>query len=112
MEHFQTISPEQAYQHWQDKSAIMVDIRDPQSFRGGHASGAFHLTNDTLNEFMLQTHFEQPVMVMCYHGHSSQSAAQYLLNMGFEAVYSINGGFEAWQRDYPQAVDSLLHNPA
>ncbi|MCT8343745.1 MULTISPECIES: thiosulfate sulfurtransferase GlpE [Photorhabdus] len=111
MEHFQTISPEQAYQHWQDKSAIMVDIRDPQSFRAGHACNAFHLTNDTLNEFMLQANFEQPVMVMCYHGHSSQNAAQYLLNIGFEAVYSINGGFEAWRRDYPHAVDSLP-NPA
>ena len=34
-------------------------------------------------------------MVMCYHGNSSRSAAQYLLHRGFDAVYSIDGGFEA-----------------
>ncbi|KMJ44428.1 thiosulfate sulfurtransferase GlpE [Xenorhabdus khoisanae] len=107
MDHFQTINPEQAYQHWLDKTAIMVDIRDPQSFRAGHATGAFHLTNETLNNFLQEADFDQPVMVMCYHGHSSQGAAQYLINMGFETVYSVNGGFEGWQKDYPQAVHTL-----
>ncbi|PHM25615.1 thiosulfate sulfurtransferase GlpE [Xenorhabdus ehlersii] len=104
MDHFQTITPEQAYQHWLDKTAVMVDIRDPQSFHTGHATGAFHLTNETLNSLLQEADFDQPVMVMCYHGHSSQGAAQYLINMGFETVYSVNGGFEVWQRDYPHAV--------
>ncbi|MBC8950466.1 thiosulfate sulfurtransferase GlpE [Xenorhabdus sp. TS4] len=104
MDHFQTITPEQAYQHWLDKTAVIVDIRDPQSFHTGHATGAFHLTNETLNSLLQEADFDQPVMVMCYHGHSSQGAAQYLINMGFETVYSVNGGFEVWQRDYPHAV--------
>ena len=107
MDHFETLTPEQAYQHWLDGTAILVDVRDPQSFRAGHASGAYHLTNESLSQFLEQTDYEQPVMVMCYHGHSSQGAAQYLINIGFESVYSINGGFEAWLREYPQAVTVL-----
>ncbi|MBC8946178.1 MULTISPECIES: thiosulfate sulfurtransferase GlpE [Xenorhabdus] len=106
MDHFQTISSEQAYQNWLDKSALMVDIRDPQSFRAGHVAGAFHLTNETINKFLQEADFDQPVMVMCYHGHSSQGAAQYLINIGFETVYSVNGGFEEWKKDYPHAVHS------
>ncbi|CBJ79293.1 thiosulfate:cyanide sulfurtransferase (rhodanese) [Xenorhabdus bovienii str. Jollieti] len=107
MDRFQTINPEQAYQHWLNKTAVMVDIRDPQSFRAGHTTGAFHLTNETLNNLLQETDFDQPVMVMCYHGHSSQGAAQYLVNMGFETVYSVNGGFDVWQRSYPEAVNTL-----
>lgn len=107
MEQFETLTPAQAYQHWVDGSAVLVDVRDPQSFRAGHASGAYHLTNETLSEFLAQTGYEQTIMVMCYHGHSSQGAAQYLINIGFESVYSINGGFEAWLREYPQAVTAL-----
>ncbi|MGJ3354882.1 thiosulfate sulfurtransferase GlpE [Providencia sp. Je.9.19] len=107
MDHFEIITPEQAHQHWLNKTAVLVDVRDPQSFRAGHASGAYHLTNESITAFLEQTDYEQPVMVMCYHGHSSQGAAQYLINIGFESVYSISGGFEAWLREYPQAVTAL-----
>ncbi|AZH00231.1 TPA: thiosulfate sulfurtransferase GlpE [Proteus mirabilis] len=107
MDSFQFLSVEQAYQFWVSQAAILVDVRDPQSYRLGHATGAFHLTNDTLNQFLQDADFDVPVMVMCYHGHSSQGAAQYLVNMGFETVYSINGGFEAWLREFPQAITSL-----
>ena len=41
MDHFETLTPEQAYQHWLDGTAILVDVRDPQSFRAGHATGAY-----------------------------------------------------------------------
>lgn len=107
MDHFETLTPEQAYQHWLDGTAILVDVRDPQSFRAGHATGAYHLTNESLHPFVEKTDYEQTIMVMCYHGHSSQGAAQYLINIGFESVYSINGGFEAWSREYPQAITAL-----
>ncbi len=74
---------------------MLVDIRDPQSFAMGHAVQAFHLTNDTLGAFMRDNDFDTPVMVMCYHGNSSKGAAQYLLQQGYDVVYSIDGGFEA-----------------
>lgn len=106
MEQFEAINVEQAHGRWQDGSAALVDIRDPQSFAAGHTPGAFHLTNATLQTFMQQNDFDHPVMVMCYHGNSSRGAAQYLLNQGFDAVYSIDGGFEAWLRQYPQDVES------
>nr|AAA23889.1 glpE [Escherichia coli] len=70
----------------------------------GHAVQAFHLTNDTLGAFMRDNDFDTPVMVMCYHGNSSKGAAQYLLQQGYDVVYSIDGGFEAWQRQFPAEV--------
>ena len=82
MEQFEAINVEQAYARWKEGSAALVDIRDPQSFEAGHTPGAFHLTNATLSAFMQQNDFERPVMVMCYHGNSSRSAAQYLLHQG------------------------------
>ncbi|MBF1994892.1 thiosulfate sulfurtransferase GlpE [Serratia symbiotica] len=106
MEQFEAINVEQAYTRWKDGSAALVDIRDPQSFDAGHAPGAFHLTNTSLQAFMLQHDIARPVMVMCYHGNSSRSVAQYLLHQGFDTVYSIDGGFEAWVRQYPQHVET------
>ncbi len=85
-------------------AAVLVDIRDPQSYAMGHAPQAFHLTNDTLGAFMREHGFDTAVMVMCYHGNSSKGAAQYLLQQGYDAVYSIDGGFEARHRRFPADV--------
>ena len=88
MEQFECINVEEAHQKLHQQKAVLVDIRDPQSYAMGHTPGAFHLTNDTLGAFMRDNDFETPVMVMCYHGNSSKGAAQYLLQQGFENVYS------------------------
>lgn len=98
MDQFQHIDVTGAQAMLEQGDAHMVDIRDPQSFAVAHAKSARHLTNDTIVDFMNTTEFDQPVLVMCYHGISSQGAAQYLINQGFEQVYSVDGGFEAWQR--------------
>lgn len=100
MEQFQHISVVDAQEklNHQDLNAVIVDTRDLQSFVRGHAPGAFHLTNDTIVELMNTVDFEQPVLVMCYHGNSSQGAAQYLINQGYDEVYSVDGGFEGWHK--------------
>lgn len=106
MEQFECISVQQAQAHLAGGQALLVDIRDPQSYETAHASGAYHLTNNTLNTFITQTDLAAPLLVMCYHGNSSKSAAQYLLTQGFEQVYSIDGGFEAWRVQFPQQVEA------
>ncbi|EGU37627.1 thiosulfate sulfurtransferase [Vibrio sp. N418] len=98
MDQFQHIDVIAAQELLLQGEARLVDIRDPQSFALAHASQAFHLTNDSMLGFMDEVEFEQPILVMCYHGISSQGAAQYLVNQGFEQVYSVDGGFDAWQR--------------
>lgn len=78
-------------------NTILIDIRDSQSFDDGHDDNALHLTQENLSDFIVNTEKRIPVLVMCYHGNSSQSVAQYLTAQGFDAVYSIDGGYEAWQ---------------
>ncbi len=105
MDHFECINVEEAHQKLHQAKAVLVDIRDPQSFAMGHTPGAFHLTNDTLGAFMRDNDVDTAVMVMCYHGNSSKGAAQYLLQQGYDKVYSVDGGFDAWHRHFPAEVE-------
>ena len=105
MDHFECINVEEAHQKLHQAMAVLVDIRDPQSFAMGHTPGAFHLTNDTLGAFMRDNDVDTAVMVMCYHGNSSKGAAQYLLQQGSDKVYSVDGGFDAWHRHFPAEVE-------
>ncbi len=98
---FQQIDAEQARQML-DQGAAVVDIRDPDSYRSSHIPGARHLDNQNLQQFIDQADLDAALLVYCFHGLSSQSAAQFLIERGFDAVYSLAGGFEAWQQRFPQ----------
>lgn len=81
--------------------ATVIDIRDPVSFARGHLEGAEHVSNQNLADFINHADFERPLIVYCYHGNSSQGAAEYFSAQGFAEVYSMDGGFEAWKLTYP-----------
>ncbi|MGI5308390.1 thiosulfate sulfurtransferase GlpE [Rheinheimera sp. WS51] len=106
MSEFKHISVQQTAELMQQQSVVIADIRDEQSFMAGHIASSHHLTDGSLHRFMQQVDFEQPVIVVCYHGNSSQGAAQYLVNQGFEQVYSLDGGFESWRKQQPFASGS------
>lgn len=100
MEKFQHISPDEAAKLI-DQGAQVVDIRDTQSYFTQHVDGALCLGSDNLHDFIQEADLDAPLVVYCYHGISSQSAANLLADQGFEEVYSLDGGFEAWQNRFP-----------
>jgi len=83
----------------------VVDIRDPQSYAMGRISGAKPLDNSNVQDFIANTPKQETVVVCCYHGNSSQSAAQFLGEQGFTNVYSLDGGFEMWKLAKPEKVE-------
>lgn len=98
---FTRISGEQAKELLDSGKAVCVDIRDENAFKSGRIPGARHLTQENLQDFLTEADPDTPLLVCCYHGVSSQSAAQFLFEKGFEQVSSIDGGFAAWQAAFP-----------
>jgi thiosulfate sulfurtransferase len=86
-------------------NVVIADIRDPNAFAAGHIHNAVHLTNETIADFIREADIDAPVVVCCYHGHSSQQAAQYLISQDFTDVYSLDGGFSAWQLQHPDNIE-------
>lgn len=97
MFNFSRISCEQAELIIQQGQCNIVDIRDDASYEAAHIDNAIHLGNHNLQEFIDSADTSAPLLVYCYHGNSSQSAAQLLASNGFEQAYSVDGGFEAWK---------------
>lgn len=99
METFTEITPEQAWEMLNgEENAVLLDIRDLPRFTYSHPQGAFHLTNQSYGKFLDEYDYEDPIIVSCYHGISSRNTAQFLVEQGFERVYSVKGGFDGWVR--------------
>jgi thiosulfate sulfurtransferase len=84
---------------------VVVDIRDAASFQANHIPGAIHLSNESFADFIREADLDAPVVVCCYHGISSQQAAQFLISQDFTDVYSLDGGFTDWQLRFPTDVE-------
>lgn len=95
-------------QAWLDegRELALVDIRDPMSFSRGRIPSSRRLDNDGVSAFLADTPAERPVVVVCYHGHSSQQAAAWLAGQGLAEVYSLDGGFTEWQLRHPDSVEA------
>jgi thiosulfate sulfurtransferase len=88
-----------------EKQQVIVDIRDQASYLQGHIKGAILLSNDNLADFIREADIDEKVIVCCYHGNSSQQAAQFLVTQDFTQVYSLDGGFSQWQLKYPTEIE-------
>lgn len=94
---YKQLSYTEAKELLSNNSVVIADVRDKMSFEAEHIQGATHLSVKALNDFCQSTHHDTPILVYCYHGISSQSVAQHLVDQGFTHVFSLIGGFEAWK---------------
>ena len=101
MSGFERISAAQAKEKMALTDPVFVDIRDESSYQVSHINEARHVDNHSLPDFITNADKKAPLIVCCYHGHSSLSAAQFFLEQNFEEVYSLDGGFEGWKQVFP-----------
>ena len=80
-------------------AAILIDVREEEDWKEGHAHGAKHLSRGVI-ELEIEDEIPDPKKpIICYCGGGSRSAlvAESLQKMGYENVRSLAGGFRAWK---------------
>jgi len=95
---FSTLTVAQYLEKIKLESVNLIDTRDPQSFALSHIPNAFNINQGNLEQYLSEVDMDMPLVVCCYHGISSQGVAQFLVERGFDEVYSLAGGFEAYQQ--------------
>ncbi len=82
----------------EDKDALLIDVREDNEWAAGHAEGAQHLGRGIIERDIEQTVPDKQthIILYCGGGYRSALAADALLRMGYEYVYSMEGGWKAW----------------
>ena len=94
----QRISVDQARDLLARPNVLVLDARDPVAFGRGRIGSATRVSSDTVIPLIRRTPKSTPILIYCYHGNASQEYARTFVDFGFTEVYSLDGGFEAWQR--------------
>ena len=77
---------------------ILLDIRDSHSYRDGHIEGAMLSHDGLMDTLIRKREYDRPLIIYCYHGTSSRDLAEFFSTLGFKQVYSMRGGYLAWQK--------------
>ncbi len=74
---------------------LLVDVRTPEEFAGGHIPGAINISLQSLPQRMKELPKDQPIVLYCRSGNRSSTATQLLARAGYTNLYDL-GGIVAW----------------
>lgn len=78
---------------------IVLDVREPPEYARGFIERSLHIPIGKLDERISEVmrYKSQPVVVTCQTGTRSPQACKKLYKLGFEQVYLLRGGIQAWE---------------
>ena len=78
---------------------VFIDVRESEEWAKGHAVGALHISKGMIEHDIEAkvTNKEAVIVLYCHSGARSALAAENLMRMGYSNVYSLDGGFTAYQ---------------
>ncbi|HEV7491024.1 MAG TPA: rhodanese-like domain-containing protein, partial [Rhodanobacteraceae bacterium] len=81
----------------------VIDVRSPQERALAPFARAEILDAET-HARLASLPKETPLAFLCHHGNSSRGAAEHFREHGFNDVYNVEGGIEAWSREIDPGV--------
>lgn len=78
---------------------ILIDVRTPEEAKEEHIKGAQNINVDSRNFKKQVKNLDKSLTyyLYCGTGVRSSRAARIMIDMGFDSVYSVEGGIKAWK---------------
>lgn len=79
--------------------AVLIDVREDNEFESAHAAGAKHMGRGIIERDIVQTFPDKSteLVLYCGGGFRSALATDNLQKMGYTNVWSMDGGWHAWE---------------
>ncbi|TCI22052.1 MULTISPECIES: rhodanese-like domain-containing protein [unclassified Exiguobacterium] len=75
----------------------LIDVREPNEYKGGHIVGARNIPVGQLKLRMKELRKDQPILMYCQGKSRSNQAAKLLMKNGYTDIYMLDGGFKNWK---------------
>jgi rhodanese-related sulfurtransferase len=97
----QHVTTAEAIRLMNHEKGVLVDVREPAEYRGGHIPNALNLPLSGLATGLkqIEKHMARPLIICCRTSQRSARAAVALRKHGFASVQVLAGGITAWQHE-------------
>lgn len=76
---------------------VIIDVRRPDEFAGGHIPGAININSAEFSEHLQDLDPDGTYVICCQRGGRSAGVRELMREAGFGEVYEIEGGMSAWK---------------
>jgi len=93
------VEPMSAIQMLNSSHGLYLDVRPAGEFEKGHIVNSRNIPVEGIDSKLdgIRKFKGKPVIVVCERGHHSQAATKKLRGDGFEKVFLLRGGLNAWR---------------
>ena len=90
---YQKISTEDAYEMMVSQEVVIVDVRTPEEYDGGHIPNAILVPNESIGDDMPEAlpDKEATLLIYCRSGRRSKEDSEKLLKLGYKSIYEFGG---------------------
>jgi rhodanese-related sulfurtransferase len=82
----------------------LLDVREPEELELAAVAGAQHIPMREVPARLAELDRNAPLVVMCHGGGRSRRVAEYLSSNGFQQVFNLRGGIDAWSTEIDPQV--------
>lgn len=100
-----TITPRELAD-WLDQAdaPVVLDVREPWEVATASLPGSVAIPMREIPARLAELPAQRPVVCLCHHGMRSAQVGMFLERQGFDAVFNLTGGIDAWSRDVDPSV--------
>jgi rhodanese-related sulfurtransferase len=85
--------------------AVMLDVREPWELQLAALNLPFiHMPMQSVSDRLSELPLDGSIICVCHHGMRSQQVAYFLSQQGFESVFNLSGGIDAWANTVDHTV--------
>lgn len=101
------LTPTEFCERWPEgerNRVVLLDVREHVELELAAVRGTLHIPMREVPARLAELDREGPIVVMCHAGGRSRRVAEYLLSNGFEKVFNLKGGIDAWSTEIDPQV--------
>lgn len=94
---WEQIGVKEAQAKIEEGNTVVIDTRMPFDYAGGRIPSAVNLPGNSLRFRKDSVPAEKTLLVFSIDGNASEKVCDLAISLGYENVYNVEGGMEAWQ---------------
>jgi len=98
------LSPHEFQDSLNDEGNILIDVREKSELDICKIDGAINMPMSSITETFSGLDPSLNYSIYCHHGMRSMQVANFLLSKGFQFLFNLRGGIDAWSREIDNSV--------